>query len=198
MGISGSSGYKWEPDDEVVLNTAIIGCPGASLPITQPDGRPIRDKYLCRRLAINKWYRRTLRWQPLWLNSSTGNLEGPPRLRCWGRREIQGSDSILTSLALRGEPAQNTGDPVLGRLDWKGRWALISQDDKDIFTSSLLALIPFDPGELTLPRAVRPAAVTRLGKAGESPFEQWEWNNGKLTIHISEAQLENTAGFLIR
>lgn len=198
VGISGSSGYKWEPDDEVVLNTAVIGCPGASLPITQPDGRPIRDKYFCRRLAINKWYRRTLRWQPLWLNSSTGDLEGPPRLRCWGRREIQGSDSILTSLALRGEPAQNAGDPVLGRLDWKGRWALISQDDKDIFTSSLLALIPFDPGELTLPRAVRPAAVTRLGKAGESPFEQWEWNNGRLTIHISEAQLENTAGFLIR
>jgi hypothetical protein len=87
---------------------------------------------------------------------------------------------------------------VLGRLDWKGRWALISQDDKDIFTSSSLALIPFDPGELTLPRAIRPAAVTRLDRTGESAFEQWEWNNGKLTIHISEAQLENTAGFLIR
>ncbi|HVU55401.1 MAG TPA: hypothetical protein VHD83_10115 [Puia sp.] len=199
VGIAGSSGYKWEPDDEVVLNTAIIGCPGASLPITQPGGQPIRDKYFCRRLAINKWYRRTLRWQPLWLNSSTGDFEGPPRLRCWGRKEgIRGGDSILTALALRGEPAHNTSDPVLGRLDWKGRWALISQDDKDIFASSALALIPFDPGELTLPRTFRPAAVTRLGRTGESAFEQWEWNDGKLTIHISEAQLENTAGFLIR
>ncbi len=207
IAVSGSSGYSWEPDDEVILNTAVIGIPGASLPMYQGDGQPIRQKYLNRRLAINKWFRKTNLWQPLWLNSRTGNFKGPPRLNCWGRMEKNGEDSVLTALALRedrdGNFLKNSSSADIGRsallrqLDFKGRWALISQDDKDIFSTSGLALIPFDAGELVIPCTARPAAITRLNMDGESAYDQWEWKDGRLTVRVTEEVLEKTAGFLV-
>jgi hypothetical protein len=199
VAVSGSSGYSWEPDEEVILNTAIIGNPGASLPISQPDGKPIAEKYLNRRLAINKWFRKTVLWEPLWLNSRTGDFNGPPRLNCWGRIEKNGEDSVLTALVLRDSSRMNlTKDSPIRQLNWKGRWALISQDNKDIFSSSRLALIPFDAGEIVIPCAARPAGITRLNRSGESSYDQWEWKDAVLTIRVSEDQLNNSAGFLLK
>jgi hypothetical protein len=206
IAISGSSGYSWEPDDEVILNTAIIGVPGASLPMRQGDGQPVRQKFLNRRLAINKWFRKTIRWQPLWLDSQTGNFDGPPRLNCWGRMEKIDEDSVLTALVLRdgrGRDILKNVSPdirdfaLLRQLEFKGRWALISQDDKDIFSTSKLALIPFDAGELVIPCPARPAAITRLNMDGEPSYDQWEWKDGKLTVRVTEEVLEKTAGFLV-
>jgi hypothetical protein len=109
-----------------------------------------------------------------------------------------GSDSVLTALVLReGARPGDLKELPLKPQSWKGRWALISQDDKDIFSSSLLALIPFDPGELVIPWPVRPAAVTRLGLAGETQYDRWEWSNGYLKVDMPEEILEKTAGLLI-
>jgi hypothetical protein len=193
VAVSGSSGYSWEPDDEVLLNTAIIGCPGATLPITQPDGKPVPEKYLNRRLALNKWYRRTLIWRPLWINSHTGNFDGPPRLSCWGRME----DTALTALVLR-EGGPDAVPERLRQLSWKGRWALISQDDKDILSTPALAIIPFDAGEVVIPCPSKPAGLSRWNIAGTSSYEGWQWADGRLTIKVTEDMLEHTAGFLVR
>ncbi|MBN9380909.1 MAG: hypothetical protein J0H74_09095 [Chitinophagaceae bacterium] len=196
VAISGSSGYSWESDDEVLLNTAVIGCPGATLPITQSDGKPIRAKYLLRRQALNKWYRRTLRWKPSWINSQTGNFEGPPRLFCWGRLE---QDTVLTALALReGRRLEIPEGSRIRQMNWKGRWALISQDEGDILSTSALALIPFDEGEIVLPFPSRPVEISRLGTDGEQRWNGWDWADGRLTVRVTEEMLDTTAGFLIR
>jgi len=199
IAVSGSSGYSWDSDDEVLLNTSVIGCPGATLPVAQPDGKPIKAKYLLRRLALNKWYRRTLRWQPLWVNSQTGNFDGPPHLFCWGRLERSGSDTVLTALALReGRRREIPEGSRLRQMDWKGRWALLSQDDRDIFSTSVLALIPFDEGMIVLPYLSKPAGIMQLNMEGESSYQEWDWADGQLTIRMGEDMLEKTAGFLIR
>jgi hypothetical protein len=192
--LTGSSGYNWESDEEVILNTAVIGVPGATLSITESNGRPVRDRYLNRRLAINTWFRRTALWQPLWLNSHTGNMNTPPQLNCWGRME----GKSLTSLVVReGARADTITESHIGNMRWKGRWALIAQDDKDIFLTSKLALIPFDAGELVIPCAEKPLHVTRLSMSGEAPYDNWEWTAGRLSVIITGDMLEHTAGFLV-
>jgi hypothetical protein len=191
VAVSGSSGYSWESDDDVILNTAIIGIPGATLPLLA------QEKYINRRVAINKWFRKTLLWQPLWLNSRTGDFSGPPRLNCWGRMEKKGADSILTALVLREGDKEKITDGRLLQMNWKGRWALIAQDDADVFSSGRLALIPFDEGEISIPCPVRPAAINRVSQTGERAYTQWDWQLGRLTIRISAEQLQETAGFLL-
>ena len=62
--IMASSGYDWNSDSEAVLNSAVIGVPGAVLSRTMDDGSPIPVHYLNRRLALNRWYRRTTAWSP--------------------------------------------------------------------------------------------------------------------------------------
>jgi hypothetical protein len=197
VGINASSGYAWDQDDEAVLNTCILGAPGAVLPVSLKNGDPIPDKYLHRRLAIDKWFRRTTAWEPLWLNSQTGNFSAPPKLNCWGRMEVTGGDSVLTSLVLRDGDKDRLTDPRIAKIDWSGRWALISQDDRDIFSSAALALIPFDAGFISLPYPAKPRRVTRLDKQGEKDFEGWEYSGGRLTIKLSEEVLRQTAGFQI-
>lgn len=220
ISIGGSSGYKWELDDEVVLNTCILGPPGAVLSIYQKDELPVEPKYFNRRLAIDRWFRKTIAWNPLWLDSRAGDFTGPPKMNCWGRMEKTGKDSVLTALVLRGSSAGSLqpitagnnqqgaaagGTGVLGSkieervgtLKWEGRWGLLSQDDQDIFSTNRLALIPFDAGSITLPYPVKPVSVSQLNKAGETLFDKWEWANGWMTIRVSEGQLQETAGFLI-
>jgi hypothetical protein len=192
--ITGSSGYNWESDEEVILNTAVIGVPGATLSITQSNGQPVRDQYLNRRLAINTWFRRTMLWQPVWLNSHTGNMDAPPQLNCWGRME----GKALTSLVVReGARSDTITENHISNMRWKGRWALIAQDDKDIFLTSKLALIPFDAGELVIPCVEKPLHVTRLSISGQAPYDHWEWKAGRLSVTITRDMLEHTAGFLV-
>jgi hypothetical protein len=195
IAINGSSGYDWESDDEVILNTCIIGAPGSVLAIK--NNQPVNSKYLNRRLAINQWFRKTTRWNPVWLNSRLGDFVAPPALNCWGRMEKNGSDSVLSALVLRPINNQESRLDKLPGFRWTGRWGLIAQDDKDIFQSQKLAVIPFDTGSIFMPYPAKPSAVTRLSMEGESAAGNWIWNNGSLTISLSEDSLSRTAGFLI-
>lgn len=192
VALSGSSGYNWELDNEVLMNSMILGSPGAVLPIVLDNGDAVPEQYLNRRLAVNKWRRRTLQWEPRWFNSSTGNMDGPPRLHCWGRTELMNGKKILTALVLR-EPSP----PPLAGIRWSGAWGLISQDDRDITVSRKLALIPFSAGRLSLPLPHKPGRVMRMNIHGTSAYNSWSWENGLLTITVTTAALKDIAGFLV-
>jgi hypothetical protein len=197
IAVSGSSGYRWDLDDEAVLNTCIIGSPGAVLPLALKNEAPVPAKYLNRRLAINHWFRKTIDWEPLWLNSERGNFSTPPRLNCWGRLEINGPDTVLTALALRENEKEKMKDARVNTITWTGRWALISQDSESVFSSGKLALIPFDAGTISLPFATKPVHISRLNMEGEQNFEGWTWENGFLNIRVTDESIQNTAGFVI-
>jgi hypothetical protein len=193
IAVSGSSGYKWEQDDEVVLNTAILGPPGAVLSIFGKDEIPVSDRYFNRRLAIDRWYRKPLSWAPCWLNSQVGDFTAPPMMKCWGRLE---RDSVLTALVLRGDADTAINEQLHG-IRWKGRWALISQDDASVFATSTLALIPMDEGEIAIPYPVRPARISGVGRTGETVYKGWQWANGWLIIRVTREDLEREAGVVI-
>ena len=191
IAITGSSSYDWRRDDEVILNSFILGCPNAVLGTQMPNGNPVPDKYLNRRLAINKWFRRTVLWEPVWIDSHLGDLEEPQQLNCWGRLE----NNKLTALALRGK--KTPGYQVLNPYEWDGRWAIVSQNDQAIHESSKIAVVPFDAGQLTIKTQSEPKTVLAVGLTGENPAKNWTWENGILTIKVDENQLNNTAGYQI-
>ena len=179
-----SSGYDFEPDEEILLNTAVVGVPASVFATRMPDGKPLPAELRLRRLALTRWHRRTTKWEPLWLDSSPGDFTAEPQPRNWGRRELLDGEWRLTSLALRepGERAEN--DPALHGLRWIGRWALIAQDAQGIFESASLAIIPFTLGQLTLPRAKKPSAVKLVRPNGVEPYRNWHWESGLFTLKV--------------
>jgi hypothetical protein len=186
--VTGSSTYNWDDDKEVLLNTAIIGVPGASLPIEN-----VSDLNANRRLALNKWFRRTVLWEPEWFNSETGNYDRPPALRCWGRKE----NGKITAIALRPEADEKFMAAAPRDIKFSGRWVLISQSEDDVYTTKSLAVVPFDKGTITM-RSSKPKSINRYNTSGQQPFTAWKWSDGKLTIDISGKELEQIAGFLIQ
>ena len=196
VAISGSSSYDWHTDDEVILNTFILGSPGSVLGTHLDDSSPVPEKYLNRRLAINQWYRRTVDWEPLWLNSTTGNMVSPPVLNCWGRTEMADGKKILTSLILRGKKDSSLDE--LQAFVWEGRWALVSLDAKGILEAERLALVPFDPGFISISLSASPEIIEKVNIQGTTQFRGWQWEKGVLTVRLDQQDLDQTAGFIIR
>ncbi|HLL43520.1 MAG TPA: hypothetical protein VK369_10295, partial [Segetibacter sp.] len=194
VAINGSSSYDWSTDDEVILNTFVLGSPGGVLSTHTDDKREVPEKFRNRRLAVNKWYRKTIQWNPLWLNSNRGNFKTPPVLNCWGRMEKIDNDSILTVLALREENKEAIKDERITQLRWTGRWAIVSVDDTDIFSSSSLALVPFDEGNISIPYSRKPKTVSVQNIRGSLPFNNWEWKDGRLYIQVTREALNSIAG----
>lgn len=190
VALSGSSGYRWEDDKDVVLNSIILGIPGAVLP-SSPD----HAEAILRRWAANSWYRKTTIWQPRWYNSYPGGLDAPPQLKCWGREEIIGGKRCLTALTLRGALA-DPGRSTEG-IRWSGDWGIIAQDDADIEDSRSLVLIPFTPGRLSLPMARRPTTIQQMSPSRRINLRGWTWLNNRLIITVTDAMLRQTAGFLV-
>jgi hypothetical protein len=197
MAVTGSSSYNWNDDAEVLMNTAIIGVPGACLALTMKDGKEIPEAFVNRRLALNKYYRRTMRWSPRWFNSHKGDLNGPPRLNCWGREEEINGKKILTALTLRPEEKELIRDPYLQSMQWSGTWSLISQDNEDLSTSKKIAVIPFGAGKISFPSSKRPSSVKRENTAGQLPLTNWVWEKGKLTINLDEKMFSQTGAVLV-
>lgn len=193
IALSGSSSYDWSTDDEVLMNTVVLGTPGAVLPSETDDGKAVPSQYLNRRWAVNKWYRRTVFWQPCWLNSYTGGMDTPPQLRCWGRLE----NKVLTAVTLRENVNKQLKGTPAETIRFTGNWSLISQDDRAVTASRQLAVIPFSAGQLILPYAQRPVKVTAQGMGGVIPGSSWSWKNGLLTITVTPAQLAQLGGVLI-
>ncbi|MGB8356273.1 MAG: hypothetical protein WCD79_20410 [Chthoniobacteraceae bacterium] len=182
--IMASSGYDWHQDEFVILDTAIIGSSGSILPSTMPDGSPVPDRYICRRLAIARWQRHTRGWAPLWLNTEKGTLARPPRVRNWGRLEKWNGETRLVSLILQQGGVVDLDE---GReVKWSGRWAIISQDERSIFETGRLALIPFEAGAIEIPYVVEPREVRIVAREGETMLKTWRWENGRLGIELPE------------
>ena len=197
VAITGSSSYNWNDDAEVLLNSAILGLPGASLALTLDQDKPIPESYINRRFALNKWCRRTLIWEPAWFNSIKGDLDGPPRLNCWGRLEPVGDKKLLTALALREAGKETIDDESLKGARWTGDWCLIAQDDQYVFSSYQLAIIPFTAGSISIPLAKRPLNIIRENSSGQFIFTNWKWEQGELSFQVSQSLFEHTSGFLI-
>lgn len=195
VAISGSSSYDWFTDDEVILNSFILGSPGAVLGTTLNDGSPVPDKYLNRRLAVNTWYRKSIVWNPVWLNSTVVNMQTAPELNCWGRTEKLNGKDQLTALVLRGEKDNSLIE--INSFEWKGRWAIISQDEHGIADASKIALVPFDEGFISIRLQERPQSIEHLNINGSVNFTDWKWENNKLIIRVDVNLLAKSAGFLI-
>jgi enterochelin esterase-like enzyme len=193
VALSGSSGYDWEQDGTVLRNTLVLGVPGAVLPVVTPKNTRIPIGYLNRRLALNKWYRRTLFWEPWWGNSITGNMQQAPQLRCWGRME----QSMLTALVLDEQAADTLQLPTGEVLHWSGSWGLIAQDTQSVSTSGKLAVIPFREGRLALPCPAKPDSVTLHNVNGQHVYDGWKWVNNQVVLSVSKAQLDTVAGFVV-
>jgi hypothetical protein len=194
--IMASSGYDWHQDADIVMNTAIIGGSGCVLPMHIPDGSAVPERYICRRLAISRWQRRTRGWAPLWLNTESGTHGARPRVRNWGRLEKWQGETRLVALILKdGDgPGVDLGDG--SHVRWSGCWALISQDEQSIFATSQLALIPFDAGWLELPRNAEPAEIRIISRTGETPLRTWKWKEAHLRIDLPDLT-EGLVGLLV-
>ncbi|RRB01218.1 hypothetical protein [Larkinella rosea] len=193
MAIMASSGYDWNADDEVLLNTAIIGSQGAVLPRKLNDGSAVPARKISRRVALARWHRRSVGWTPLWLNSPKGDFLQEPKPNCWGRLE----NNRLTALALR-ESSVPFDRSLIRNIQFRGRWAIISQDDQSIFDAKKVALVPFDGGFVEMPFGKAPSKVVAVFNKEEKPFKLWEWKAGKLRIDAHSLQSNPSLnGFLV-
>lgn len=197
--VMGSSGYLWQADPDVMLDSAILGAPGANLPRVLPDGSPLPAAHLARRRGLFRWHRRTTAWQPLWLDSPRGSLEEEPATRNWGRLETIAGQSEVTALALREPSPVALAAPELRGLRWSGRWIVLAQEDASIFTAATVALIPLGAGTLSLPRTHAPRAVLGVLGTGEYAYPSWTWHDGVLALSIDASTAETPLlGFLVR
>jgi hypothetical protein len=194
--IMASSGYDWNSDADAVLDSAVLGVPGAVLSSKMEDDSSVPQTYLNRRMALSRWYRRTTAWSPLWLNSSAGAPFQDPVVRCFGRIEhIRGKDR-LTAVVLRDQVEQAEALAALRHMRWQGSWALIAQDDEDIFASQRLALLPVNARELSLPRPSKPNRVVAVRPSGEETWSGWTWNENVLTVR-TDGQADQLLGFVL-
>lgn len=196
FAIMASSGYNWLTDSEIILNTAVVGSPGVVLSRNMPDGSPVPVDFINKRLAINKWYRKTTGWHPLWLNSIKGTINKEPELKCWGRLEYIDHNQKLTALALRDPLCTLSGYPFIEKLHWSGRWAIISQDNNDIFTSAKLAIIPIDKGSLEIPLNYRPSRVVAVVNDQETELKKYSYKKGIFKINYDNDN-EAIIGFIL-
>lgn len=192
VAINASSGYHWEAERDVLLNTAVIGAPGGILPTQFPDGAAMPTDRFRPRRALARWFRRTTGWKPLWLNSHLGDFDRDPELRCWGRLELCGGEERLTSLALRSEAHESGIVPLLPNLGWEGDWAIISQDDQAIDKSSMVVCIPMGLGKLSLDYEVWPKKVVGIFETESGDREEeihWEWQDRLLILEVDDQAL---------
>jgi hypothetical protein len=199
IALMGSSGYLWEADADVLMNSAVLGAPGANLPRTLPNGQPLPAIPLARRRGVFRWHRRTTAWKPLWLDSAMGDLSTEPATRNWGRLERFNETTAVTVLALRERTDSVLAAPELRGLRFTGRWILIAQGDASIFDCAELAAIPLDSGTIEIPRRAAPSAVTMIFGDREVPHEDWQWRDGRVTIVIdAEHAGQPFLGVLVR
>lgn len=193
MAIMASSGYDWDADDEVLLNTAIIGAQGAVLPRKLENGAPIPTRKISKRVALARWHRRSVGWTPLWLNTRKGNFAHEPGPVSWGRLE----KNRLTALVLR-ESSLPFDRSTIRNSQFQGRWAIISQDDQSIFDARKVALIPFDGGFVEMPLGKAPSKVVAVFDSVEKLYKNWTFQNGRLRINAQSVKNNPSLnGFLV-
>lgn len=119
------------------------------------------------------------------------------RLLCsLGRIEALAGEKRITALTLRNAEVQASSSQSLKGCSWKGNWAVIAQDDLDIFSSRRLACIPVDGTLFQIPRAKAPSRLQAVTLSSEESWKDWTWANGSLTLRVASPP-EDLLGFLI-
>lgn len=145
--VNGSSGYSWDQDAEVVLDSLVLGVPGVILPLREPANLPRPDQLALRR-AAHRWYRRTASWQPVWLDSELGGVDRQPDVRSWARSER----GELTAACLRDVSRGRVVHPSLAGVEYEGDWALVVLEGEGLGDpAARVAVIPAGPGSITIP-----------------------------------------------
>lgn len=194
----GSSEYRWEADEEVLMNSAILGAPGANLPRTSAAGAGLSVSQLARRRAVFRWHRRTTQWEPLWLDSSRRSLEDEPATRNWGRVEPVGGKRLVPALALRVPSEAVLSAPEPRGLRWTGHWILFAQGNGSIFDADEVVLIPLAAGTHELP-CERPKSCRLVFANREEASPYSEWRDGVLTVEVKhELAAQPILGFHLR
>lgn len=196
MAVMASSGYNWDNDTEILLNTAVIGSPGLVLPSAY-NGKEIPDRMKNKRLALSKWYRRSTGWEPAWYNSKKGSLKTEPTPLCWGRIETFGKQKLLTALVLREIEKESLRTAEPENISFSGNWALISVTDESILTSSQLACIPFGKGSIALPLAKKPKSIKVVYSDKTINYSDWKFAKGYVIFSITEEMSNSILGLLI-
>lgn len=189
--IHGSSSYDWNDDDDILMNTAVIGIPAATLPMQGENGDDIATPFMLRRMALNRWHRKRTVWKPRWFTSFPGDLKRPPAVNTWGRVEMIGGKEKLTALTIKDTVAS------VPFLQARGLWSLISQDDEDLSTAGTVALIPFSQGSLRWRMNTAPKRIESYSFSGARQFANWSYKNGWLQVNVSKQTLCELSGLLM-
>lgn len=145
--VNGSSGYSWDQDAEVVLDSLVLGVPGVILPLQDPANPPGPDRLALRR-AAHRWYRRAASWQPVWLDSELGRVDRQPDVRSWARSER----GALTVACLRDVSRGRIAHPGLAGVEHEGDWALVVLEGEGLGDpAARIAVVPAGAGRITLP-----------------------------------------------
>ncbi len=198
MLINTSTGYYWETLEQILLNTAVVGTNGLTLGAADRTGKAMTDSQRLRWLALDKWRRPGSGWSPLWLDADFGDVSREPVVRSWGRVESHQSDDRITALALRQASGDEMAYPQLSGIRFTGDWALIAQDNEDIWHCSKLACIPFAPGTLTFEGAFGAVIEFRHHEEREtSQVSTPSDHSGNVTVSISGNELNEIVGFML-
>ncbi|SFT05614.1 hypothetical protein [Paenibacillus sp. BC26] len=197
MLINASTGYYWDTLERILLNTAVVGTNGLTLGATDRTGKAMTASQRLRWLALEKWRRSGSGWTPLWLDADFGDVSREPAIRSWGRVESHAGPDRITALALRHASGDEKVFPQVSGIRFKGDWALIAQDDKDILHCSELACIPFAPGTLTIEGAFEAVIEFRHTSEGETTKVSTSDDSGKVTLCMSEMDLNEIVGVLL-
>ena len=181
--LAGSSGYDWSQDHEVLLDTAVLGSPGAVLSLVFD---PPTARQRAARRALNTWHRPFSRWHPLWLDSHRGNAHRQPEIGSWGRLEMRPDGDVLAALALR------AGHAGIDGISHDGSWALLALDDSDLRTPrGRVAVVPLTPGVLRIAASQPPVdLVRRIGGIDGPPNESVQYSNGVLEFTAQVDELD--------
>lgn len=119
-----------------------------------------------------------------------------PLMRCFGRLENIDGENRLTALALRENEKHLLPKNCLNGMTWQGSWAMIAQDDEDVFKSRRLACLPIDGTGIQIPRLSRPDHVLAVSRSSEAAWPDWTWAGGKVNLH-AQSSSDQFLGFVI-
>lgn len=194
--VSGSSGYNVAQDGEIVLNTAVLGSPGAIFAGSELEDSEANRTH-ARRLGIGRWHRRTAQWWPLWLDSELGSPDRQPRVASWGR--LEGEERRLTALALRSSSPHSLADARPPGFESSADVAIIALGDGDLKRgTAVAAVIPVTSGEVRLP-LVATAARVEMYRPGRPPeVTLIDVTDDAVSLVITESDLdEGVEGWVV-
>lgn len=196
MPLNASSGYFWGSMDDILLDTFVVGASGTVLP--RMDGRKKSiTPYMERRWsAVRQWGRaHTSRWSPLLLDCDMGGSGSEPYLRSWARLEERDGKQLICAASLRGDSSKLTAFESLPGIEFSGKWAIVSLDEKDIYTCERLAIVPFSSGQLKIKGIFKQVQIQNSDNkltAINNPADN------QLTLAAGLEALDNIIGYVLQ